>query len=136
MPTDEGPFPRFAYRRRITDIREDEASGLITINGELLGYASGLFEKPVYPGEVFQRLVQPGEPAPGTESVMVRVPAASAGLVGAGGSGRLFAAPPSCSGGPIAVDVALPRWSTAVNIAQHVHPNAQDNTQTKIWNSS
>ncbi len=52
VPTDEGPFPRVGYRGRITDIREDEATGMITINGELLGEQSGLFEKPARPWEV------------------------------------------------------------------------------------
>jgi hypothetical protein len=72
VPTGEDPFPQVAYRARITDIRDDEASGMITINGEFVGETSGLFEKPAYPAEVFQRLLRPGGPAPGTESIMVR----------------------------------------------------------------
>ncbi|YCU36914.1 hypothetical protein ACRYGU_08465 [Mycobacteroides abscessus] len=61
-----------AYRARITDIRDDEASRIITVNGELIGEVSGLFEKPAHPGEIFQRLVQPGEPPQGEESILVR----------------------------------------------------------------
>src|SRR4051812_44825489 len=74
VPTgEEGePFPQVAYRGRITDITEDEASGMITMNGELIGEQSGLFEKPAHPWEVMHRLAKPGDPAPGTESVMVR----------------------------------------------------------------
>ena len=71
VPTDEGPFPHVAYRGRITDITDDESSGTIRINGELIGEKGGLFEKPVYPPEVIQRLVMPGDPVPGTESIMV-----------------------------------------------------------------
>jgi hypothetical protein len=71
VPSNDRP-PQAANHGRITDIREDEASGFITINGELIRGASGLFEKPAYPGEVFQRLLQPGDPAPGTESILVR----------------------------------------------------------------
>ena len=72
VPTGEHPFPQVAYRAWITDIRDDEKSRLITINGEFAGEASGLFEKPAHPGEVFQRLQQPGGPVPGTESILVR----------------------------------------------------------------
>ena len=73
VPTGEGdPFPQVAYRARITDIRDDEASRTITVNGELIGEVSGLFEKPAHPGEIFQRLVQPGEPPQGEESILVR----------------------------------------------------------------
>lgn len=57
---------------RISDIRDDERAGLITINGEIIRGARGLFEKPARPGEVFQRLLQPGGPIPGTESILVR----------------------------------------------------------------
>lgn len=59
-------------RGRVIDIYDDEASRMITVNGELIGGASGLFEKPAYPGEIFQRLLQPGEPPPGEASILVR----------------------------------------------------------------
>lgn len=73
VPTDQGdPFPQVAYRARITDIRHDEASRTITVNGELIGEVSGLFEKPAHPGEILQRLLQPGEPPPGETSILVR----------------------------------------------------------------
>lgn len=72
VPTGKDPFPQVAYRARITDIRDDEASRMITVNGEFVGETSGLFEKPAHPGEVFQRLQQPGGPVPGTESILVR----------------------------------------------------------------
>lgn len=72
VPTDEGPFPHVAYRGRITDIRDDEASRMIILNGELIGEKSGLFEKPAHPWEVMQRLLKPGGPIPGSESVLVR----------------------------------------------------------------
>lgn len=72
VPTGEDPFPQVAYRARITDIRDDEASRMITVNGEFVGERDGLFEKPAHPGEVFQRLQQPGGPVPGTESILVR----------------------------------------------------------------
>jgi hypothetical protein len=72
VPTGKDPFPQVAYRARITDIREDEASRMITVNGEFVGETSGLFEKPAHPGEMLQRLLQPGGPVPGTESVLVR----------------------------------------------------------------
>ncbi len=72
VPTGEDPFPQVAYRARIINIRYDEAAGLLIVNGEFVGDMSGLFEKPAYPGEIFQRLVQPGEPAPGSESILVR----------------------------------------------------------------
>jgi hypothetical protein len=65
------PFPQMAYRARITDIRDDEASRMITVNGELLGEASGLFEKPAHPGEIFHRLAQPGELPESESSVLV-----------------------------------------------------------------
>jgi hypothetical protein len=72
VPTDEGdPFPRVAYRARITDIREDEASRMITVNGELLGEVSGLFEKPARPGEILYRLAQPGELPQSESSILV-----------------------------------------------------------------
>jgi hypothetical protein len=72
VPSNDGPWPQAANHGRITDIREDEASGMITINGELIRGASGLFEKPAHPGEAIYRLLQPGDPAPGTESIWVR----------------------------------------------------------------
>lgn len=73
VPTGQGdPFPQVAYRARITDIRDDEASRLITVNGEMIGEASGLFEKPAHPGEMLHRLVQPGEPPQGDASILVR----------------------------------------------------------------
>ncbi|WP_368834105.1 hypothetical protein [Mycobacterium intracellulare] len=73
VPTNEGdPFPHVAYRGRIIDIQDDEASRTITVNGELIGEVRGLFEKPAYPGEIFQRLAQPGEPPPGEASILVR----------------------------------------------------------------
>jgi hypothetical protein len=73
VPTTDGaPFPGVAYRARITDIRVDEATRLITVNGDLIGDISGLFEKPAHPGEILQRLVQPGEPPPGEASILVR----------------------------------------------------------------
>jgi hypothetical protein len=73
VPTDEGdPFPQVAYRARITDIRDDEASRTITVNGELIGEVSGLFEKPAHPGEIFRRLAQPGEPPQNESSILVR----------------------------------------------------------------
>ncbi|OKH85008.1 hypothetical protein EB75_02380 [Mycobacterium sp. ST-F2] len=65
VPTNDGD-----RRGRITDIRDDEETRTITVNGDLIG-ESGLFEKPAHPGEVLQRLVQPGEPLPGTESILV-----------------------------------------------------------------
>lgn len=70
--TDGGLWPQEACHGRITDIRDDEATGYITINGELVRGASGLFEKPANPGEVFQRLLQPGDAPRGTESILVR----------------------------------------------------------------
>ncbi|WP_123025107.1 hypothetical protein [Mycolicibacterium stellerae] len=72
VPTDDGPFPHVAQRARITDIRDDEASRLITVNGDLIGEVSGLFEKPANPGEVLHRLVQPGEPPQNESSILVR----------------------------------------------------------------
>lgn len=72
VPTGEDPFPQAAYHARITDIRADEAAGLITINGELLGDVDGVFEKPAYPWEMFERIAQRREPEPGSESIMVR----------------------------------------------------------------
>jgi hypothetical protein len=72
VPTDDGPFPHVASRGRITDIREDETSRMITINGELIGERSGLFERAAHPWEVMQRLLKPGGPVPGTESTLVR----------------------------------------------------------------
>jgi len=73
VPTNEGdPFPQVAYRARITDIRDDEASRMITVNGELLGEVSGLFEKPAHPGEIFYRLAQPGEVPQSESSILVR----------------------------------------------------------------
>lgn len=74
VPHEDGPWPQAARHGRITDIRCDETSGLITINGELIRGAGGLFEKPAYPHEAIQRLVQPGGPTPGTESVIVPAP--------------------------------------------------------------
>jgi hypothetical protein len=64
--------PHYGYRGRITDIREDEATCTITFNGELLGQV-GLFEKQAHPWDMFDRLVQPGDPIPGSESKLVRV---------------------------------------------------------------
>jgi hypothetical protein len=73
VPTDGGdPFPEVAYRARITDIRDDEASRTITVNGELVGEVSGLFEKEAHPGEIFHRLAQPGEPPHSESSILVR----------------------------------------------------------------
>ncbi|OAN40335.1 hypothetical protein [Mycolicibacterium iranicum] len=72
VPDEDGPWPQAAMHGRILDIRDDEASGYIVINGELIRGASGLFEKPALPGEVLQRLLQPGGPVPGTESILVR----------------------------------------------------------------
>lgn len=58
---------------RITDIRDDPPPvGMILINGELLHGGSGLFEKPAHPWEPIDRLVQPGEPPPNSESRLVR----------------------------------------------------------------
>jgi len=74
VPNEDGPWPQAAMHGRITDIRCDEATGLITINGELIQGADGLFEKPAYPAEAIQRLLQPGGPPPGTESVIVPAP--------------------------------------------------------------
>ncbi len=73
VPTNQGgPFPQVAHRARITDIRDDEVSRTITINGELIGEANGLFEKPAHPGEIFHRLAQPGEPPQSESSILVR----------------------------------------------------------------
>ena len=36
VPTENAPWPQAAMHGRITDIRCDEATGLITINGELI----------------------------------------------------------------------------------------------------
>lgn len=76
VPDEDGPWPQSVMHGRITDIRDDEESGLITINGELIRGAGGdgLFEKPAYPNEAIQRLLQPGGPIPGTESVIVPAP--------------------------------------------------------------
>ncbi len=74
VPDQNGPWPQVAMHGRITDIRCDEATGLITINGELVRGADGLFEKPAYPAEAIQRLLQPWGPTPGTESVIVPAP--------------------------------------------------------------
>lgn len=63
--------PQSGYRGRITDIREDESTFTLAVNGELVG-ANGLFEKQARPWDPFDRLVQPGEPTPGTESRLVR----------------------------------------------------------------
>lgn len=63
--------PHTGLRARITDIREDEASRTITINGEILGDEDGLFEKKAHPNELFDRLAQPGEPPQGGESRLV-----------------------------------------------------------------
>lgn len=66
VPTSDGD-----RRGRITDIRDDEPTRTITVNGELVG-ESGLFEKPAHPGEILQRLGRPGEPLPGEGSILVR----------------------------------------------------------------
>lgn len=58
------------FRARITDIREDESAYTLILNGELVG-ESGLFEKAAYPWDAFDRVVQPGEPPPNTESRLV-----------------------------------------------------------------
>lgn len=50
--------PHSGYKGRITDIREDEATCTITVNGELIG-ENGLFEKQAHPWDMFDRLVQP-----------------------------------------------------------------------------
>lgn len=73
VPTNDGdPFPQVAYRARITDIRNDEESRTITVNGELVGEVSGLFEKPARPGEIFHRLAQPGETLQSESSILVK----------------------------------------------------------------
>lgn len=72
VPSMNGPWPQSGSHGRVTDIRDDEEAGLITINGEIIRGATGLFEKPARSDEVFQRLLQPGGPTPGTESILVR----------------------------------------------------------------
>ena len=73
VPTNEGdPFPQVAYRARISDIQDHEESRTITLNGELIGEVSGLFEKPAHPGEIFHRLAQPGEPLQSESSILVK----------------------------------------------------------------
>jgi hypothetical protein len=62
--------PQTGLRGRITDIREDESTFTLTVNGELVG-EHGLFEKQARPWDGFDRLVQPGEPPPQTESRLV-----------------------------------------------------------------
>ena len=45
VPSSDGPWPQAANHGRITDIREDEASGFITINGELEAEARAVFSR-------------------------------------------------------------------------------------------
>lgn len=71
VPNPDGPSP--AMHGRITDIRDDPPPvGMIVINGELIRGGAGLFEKPAHPWEPIDRLVQPDEPLPGSESRLVR----------------------------------------------------------------
>src|SRR5690606_14997448 len=73
VPDPDGPWPQTARHGRITDIRDDPPpAGLIIINGELIRGGSGLFEKPARPWELIDRLVQPDDLPPGTESRLVR----------------------------------------------------------------
>lgn len=55
----------------ITDLEENEDARSITINGEFVG-EEALFYHEASPQETVQRMVQPGDPIPGTESIMVR----------------------------------------------------------------
>ncbi|MFE9328146.1 hypothetical protein ACIHDR_43080 [Nocardia sp. NPDC052278] len=68
VPTDG---PGAGSHALITDLKEDESTRLITINGEFVG-EEALFYHQAPPHETVQRLVQPGDPIPGTESIMVR----------------------------------------------------------------
>lgn len=73
VPDPDGQWPQTAIHGRVTDIRDDPPPvGMIVINGELIRGRSGLFEKPAHPWEAIDRLVQPGEPPPNSESRLVR----------------------------------------------------------------
>ncbi|WP_139812788.1 hypothetical protein [Prescottella equi] len=68
VPT-EGPGA--GIRGVITDLQENEAERLITINGEV-DAGEGLFYHHAAPHEVVDRLIQPGDPVSGTEMIMVK----------------------------------------------------------------
>lgn len=73
VPGPNGPWPQAARHGRILDIRDDPPpAGMIIINGELIRGGAGLFEKPTHPWEPIDRVVQPGEPPPNSESRLVR----------------------------------------------------------------
>lgn len=63
--------PGAGIRGVITDLQDEEAERLITINGEV-DDGEGLFYHHARPDEVVDRLIQPGDPVPGTETIMVK----------------------------------------------------------------
>ncbi|MFD5809413.1 hypothetical protein [Rhodococcus aetherivorans] len=68
VPT-EGPGA--GIRGVITDLQENEAERLITINGEV-DAGEGLFYHHASPHEVVNRLILPSDPVPGNEMIMVK----------------------------------------------------------------
>lgn len=63
--------PGAMQRAVITDLMDNEEDRTITINGELIG-EEALFEHEAPPLEPVDRLIQAGDPIPGTETIMVR----------------------------------------------------------------
>lgn len=55
----------------VTDLQENEDDRLITINGEV-DDGEGLFYHDAPPNEFVARLLLPGDPIPGTETIMVK----------------------------------------------------------------
>jgi hypothetical protein len=62
--------PQSSLRATITDLQEDESARTITMIAELPD--GTVLKKEAHPGEVVQRLAQPGERPPGTETKIVK----------------------------------------------------------------